>query len=286
MVSLSVSVVTPSYNQSAFIRDTIKSIRRQTYADITHIVVDGDSDDGTIAILEEYDCLQWTSEPDRGQTHAINKGFERADGDVVGWLNSDDLYVYRDTVAHAVEAFETTGADIVFGHAITIGPDNELSRVHYIPEFSRSKLRRHCYIMQPSILFRRRVVEENGLNEDRNYSMDYEFWLDLADQYDWHHLDRVVAADRNHPARKIISDSSASRADTQALRAERGIDRTLSFKLMQLWDSLDLRWRRVRALPLLQSLERAPTDAFAFGLQRPEGAQLLRTQLLGPKKQI
>lgn len=286
MSTLSVSIVTPSYNQAEFIRDTIESVRQQTYSDITHIVVDGESDDGTLDILREYDDLKWTSEPDRGQTHAINKGFERVDGDVVGWVNSDDPYVYRGTVATVVDTFERTSADIVFGHAITIGPDNEFLRAHYLPEFDPNKLKRHCYLIQPSVFFRRHVVAENKLNETREYSMDYEFWLDLADEYNWHRLDEVVAADRNHPARKIIQDAEASRADTVALRKEQGIDRGFPFRGRQLIDKIDLRWRRVRAIPYLFDLLSATPEVFAFELQRRSLPQMFWTQLFRDKKRL
>lgn len=285
MSSLSVSIVTPSYNQAKFIRDTIESVRRQTYSDITHIVVDGESDDGTLDILREYDDLQWTSEPDRGQTHAINKGFDRVDGDVVGWINSDDPYVYRDTVATVVDAFERTSADIVYGHALTIGPDNEFLRAHYLPQFDPKKLERHCYLIQPSVFFRRHVVAENKLNEAREYSMDYEFWIDLAEEHEWFRLDSVVAADRNHPTRKIIKDAEASLADTVELRKQREIERDLRFQIQQIIDKIDLRWRRIRALPIMLDILSSSKE-FAFPLQRRSLLRTLGTQLIRRKKRL
>lgn len=286
MSSLSVSVVTPSYNQAKFIRDTIESVRQQTYDDVTHLVIDGESDDGTLDVLREYDDIEWTSEPDRGQTHAINKGFDRAEGDIIGWLNSDDPYVYRTTVNTVVETFERTGADIVYGHAITIGPNNEFLRAHYLPEFDREKLDRHCFLIQPTVFFRRRVIEDHRLNENREYSMDYEFWFDLADHYDWYRLDRVVAADRNHPARKIIQNADESQADTRKLREERGINRNVRFKLLQTLDKLDLRWRRLLGLRCMKTIMASSSDAFAFPLQRRSLGDTIRTQLLGGKKDL
>lgn len=282
----SVSVVTPSYNQAAFIRDTIESVRNQTYDDVTHVVMDGESDDGTLEVLREYDDLDWMSEPDRGQAHAINKGFDRADGDVIGWLNADDPYVYRDVVADVVEAFERTGADVLYGHAITIDEDNVLRRVHYLPRFDAGKLRRHCYIIQPSVFFRSHVVEETRLNEDREYSMDYEYWLDLSGEYDVRRFDGVVAADRNHPERKIIADAEASAADTARLRRGRGIDPDYRFRAFQYVDSVDLRLRRLRALPLLRDLYRSSDSRFAFSLETGTAGQTLRTHLVGRKKNL
>jgi len=286
MSTLSVSIVTPSYNQAEFIRETIESVRQQTYSDITHIVIDGESDDGTLDILREYDNLQWVSEPDRGQTHAINKGFERSDGDVVGWVNSDDPYVYRDTVSSVVDAFEHTGADIEYGHAITIGPNNEFLRAHYLPEFKKRKLERHCYLIQPSVFFRKYIITENKLNEKREYSMDYEFWLDLADKYEWFRLNSIVAADRNHPARKIIKNADTSLADTIQLRKERGIERDLQFRVQQNLDKANLRWRRLRALSLMLEVMSCNSESFAFPVHRKSPLQTLWTQLFGGKKQL
>jgi glycosyltransferase involved in cell wall biosynthesis len=282
----SVSVVTPSYNQASFIRTTIESVRNQTYDDITHIVVDGESNDGTLDILRDYDSLHWTSEPDRGQTHAINKGFKRVDGDIIGWLNSDDPYVYRDTIATVVDAFEQTEADIVYGHAITIGPRNGLRRVHYIPEFDKKKLQRHCFLIQPSVFFKKSVIEQNRLNEDREYSMDYEFWLDLADDYEWHRLNSIVAADRNHQGRKIIQFKDQSRRDSNTLRRERGIDQGILFELGQIFDSLDLRWRRIKAIPHLVEIISTPSESFAFDLKRSSLISMLPSQVVGHKRNL
>src|SRR5918992_2241290 len=87
-----VSVVTPSLNQGRYLREAIESVRAQTYSPIEHVVVDGGSTDETLDILSEYDHLRWVSEPDRGQSHALNKGFAMATGEIFGWLNADDAY--------------------------------------------------------------------------------------------------------------------------------------------------------------------------------------------------
>lgn len=282
----SVSIITPSYNQAEYIQDTIKSVRNQTFDDVTHIVIDGESDDGTLDILHSYENLDWVSEPDRGQTDAINKGFEKAKGEIIGWLNSDDPYVYRDTISKVVEAFQKTDADVVYGHAITIGPDNTLLRAHYMPKFDRKKLERHCYLIQPSVFFRGHVIDEHSLNEERDYSMDYEFWLDLAAEYDWSRINKVLAADRNHPDRKTIQNSEASLGDTVALRREHEIKQGARFTLRQLLDKGDLRWRRVKMLPGLFRLLSESSDSFAFDLQRNSTTKTLWTQLFRKKKRL
>ena len=98
-----VSIITPSYNRARFIEETILSIQEQSYPRIEHIVVDGGSSDGTLQILMKYgDQLSWISEPDEGMYDAINKGFRRAQGDILAWLNTDDTYVVPDAVSTAL----------------------------------------------------------------------------------------------------------------------------------------------------------------------------------------
>ncbi|MEC4686370.1 MAG: glycosyltransferase family 2 protein [Nitrospirota bacterium] len=99
---LKVSIITPSYNQGQFIEETILSVKNQDYPNIEHIVIDGGSTDGTLDILKKYDKdIIWLSEPDNGQTHAINKGLRMATGEIIAWVNSDDLLL-----PHAVSAIE------------------------------------------------------------------------------------------------------------------------------------------------------------------------------------
>src|SRR3989475_2629391 len=100
------SVVTPSYNQGRFIRATIESVLTQDYPYLEYIIMDGGSTDETASLVKEYaGRLTWISEPDRGQSHAINKGFRMAQGEIVAWLNSDDI-ILPGAVSHAVRTFE------------------------------------------------------------------------------------------------------------------------------------------------------------------------------------
>ena len=88
-----ISIITPSFNQGVFIEDSIRSVQEQNYPNFEHIILDGCSTDGTIEILKKYDHLIWSSEPDEGQSDAMNKGFNMASGDLIGWLNTDELYM-------------------------------------------------------------------------------------------------------------------------------------------------------------------------------------------------
>jgi glycosyltransferase involved in cell wall biosynthesis len=111
-----VSIVTPSYNQGRFIEATLLSVRNQDYPNIEHLVIDGGSSDNTVEILEKYEKvynLKWISEPDKGQSDAVNKGFERARGLIIGWLNSDDIYIDQQVISYIVsKSKEFSDADV------------------------------------------------------------------------------------------------------------------------------------------------------------------------------
>lgn len=218
-----VSIVTPSYNQSEFIEETIQSVVRQQYPNIEHIVVDGNSDDGTIEILEKYDGqIRWLSEPDNGQSDAINKGFEMARGDVIGWINSDDVLFDTGVIERVVEYFREHDASLVYGDMALLNPSSDILKLQIVPEFDYDQLLVKCFIEQPALFFRGHVIEEERLNTNLEYVMDYEFWLRLADKYEFHHVSDVLAGDRNHPDRKILNERDAMQAESEQIRAEYG----------------------------------------------------------------
>lgn len=252
---MSVSVVTPSYNQADFIRENLDCIRRQTHPDVEHVVVDGGSDDGTVEILQEYEDsydLRWNSEPDDGQSDAINTGFERATGEVVGWLNSDDLYFRTTTLANVVDVFEREqDVDIVYGDAVFID-------AHGRPQFVRKRrfwryplFLRGWTIPQPAIFVRRSVLERHSLDESLEYAMDQEFWLRIFDEHRSRYLDDIVAVDRLHEAAKrVAADPAEYRAELESVLARHGQTFAADYRLrqgtdlaylatMRLWGVLD-----------------------------------------------
>lgn len=184
----SFSIVTPSFNQAAFIRDAIESVRAQRYGDVEHIVIDGKSIDGTVDILRRYSLdqdskhLHWISETDRGQSHALNKGFALASGDIVGWLNSDDRYL-PDCFDHVVRAFaKYPEIDILYGDYRWIHENGRLYRTRREIEFSPFILLYHrvLYIPTTATFFHRRVFDAGHyLNEDLHYALDFEFFVRL-----------------------------------------------------------------------------------------------------------
>lgn len=181
---LTVTVVTPVFNGALFIEATIQSVLAQTYPHIEYMIVDGGSTDGTVEIARRYgDRLKLISEPDQGQSDAINKGWRNASGDVLAWLCADDLYE-SDTVATAVRCLEAhPETDWVYGSGRSL---DALGRTrpyrHPIEPWNYSRLLGvHNIIIQPSVFMRRSVFERYGeLSIDLHFAMDYEYWLRIG----------------------------------------------------------------------------------------------------------
>jgi glycosyltransferase involved in cell wall biosynthesis len=169
-----VSIVTPSLNQGRYLREAIDSVRAQTHAPIEHIVVDGGSTDGTLEILGEYDEVHWISEPDRGQSHALNKGFAMARGDVLGWLNADDAYTPH-AASEAIMALN--GAGLVYADVTRVDDDGvNPRRIRSRNEFDLwTELNLGCGIYSPSVFFTREAFHAvAGLDETLHLTMDYD----------------------------------------------------------------------------------------------------------------
>ena len=176
-----VSVVTPAFNAMPYIRETVESIREQDYANIEHIVMDGGSNDGTREYLATQQHVQWSSEPDRGQSHALNKAFAKASGEIVGWLNADDVYV-AGAVSKAVTFLQLhDDVDLVYGDLQIIDESsNPVGETRSRP-FDLEKLLYFNFMKQPTVFMRRRLLDKLvGVDESLHYTMDREFWLRAA----------------------------------------------------------------------------------------------------------
>jgi glycosyltransferase involved in cell wall biosynthesis len=207
-----ISIVTPSFNQGPYVEEALRSVKEQNYPAIEHIVVDGASTDGTVEILKRYagtpgwEHLRWISEPDDGQTDALNKGFRMVNGEIVGWLNSDDRYRpgCLDAVVRGFAGQEEI--DVLYGDYTWMNEKGWIKRVRREIEFDRFILSYHrvLYIATVSTFFRRRLFEEdNWLDSRFEYAMDYEFFLRLASKgYRFRHLRSVLADFRWHPQNK------------------------------------------------------------------------------------
>ncbi len=203
-----VSIVTPSMNQGRFLRRTIESVLNQTYRNIEYLVIDGGSSDESIEILESYgDRLRWISEPDGGQTNAINKGFALARGRIRAYLNSDDMLL-PDAVENAVAFLrQNPDCDMVYGEAAFIDEhDREIGRYN-TDEYSFERLMWDCCVCQPAAFWRREIADRIGPFDERvHFAMDYEYWLRI-DRAGGRimHLRRLLAASRVHSETKTQS---------------------------------------------------------------------------------
>ena len=201
MARPSLSVITPSYNSAQFLEDAILSVSLQQGVAVEHIVQDGASTDATRAIVKQYPAVHWFSEPDRGQSDAINKGFLRAGGDLVGWLNADDYYLPGGLAAIAQAAHEHPEADVFYGDCVFVDREGRMLRSKVEHEFDPAVLLYFgCYIPSTSTFFRRRLVR-SGLLLDCDYRvcMDFEYFARLAQAgINFHYVPRIIAAFRWH----------------------------------------------------------------------------------------
>lgn len=179
---MKVSIVTPSFNQGRFIERTLQSVASQSGVEIEHVVFDGGSTDNTVEILKHFKpSVRWVSKKDHGQTDAINKGIRATDGEIIGWLNSDDIY-YSGAIARVVAFFEANpDVGVVYGMADHIDIDDRAFEPYPTEPWDFERLKETCFICQPALFFRRRVVDNYGmLDESLTYCMDYEYWLRLG----------------------------------------------------------------------------------------------------------
>jgi glycosyltransferase involved in cell wall biosynthesis len=205
-----VTIVTPSYNQADYLEQTINSILGQGYPNLEYLVVDGGSTDGSVEIIRKYEdqIAWWVSEKDEGQGDAINKGFSRATGKYVAWLNSDDVYL-PGTIARAIETLESDpDAGLVYGNLLSINARGEhVNTIRYRP-FALEDLLAFFIIGQPTVFMRRAVLEEAGyISKDYHYLLDHHLWLRMAARAGLRYVPEPWAAARYHPSAKNMAQA-------------------------------------------------------------------------------
>lgn len=206
-----VSIVTPAYNQAAFLTETIETVLSQDYPRIEYLVFDDGSTDNTAEILKGYTGrLIWESHANRGQTPTINKGWERSHGDIITWLNSDDTFL-PGAVSKAVDFLQQhPEIDIVYGDTLLTEADGTpLDRVK-APEFSYESLVSKCHnpIPQPSAFIRRRVMEDVGLLDPHfYYFMDWDFWLRAGIRHSFKYFPELLSTYRLHEESKTVAQA-------------------------------------------------------------------------------
>jgi glycosyltransferase involved in cell wall biosynthesis len=219
-----VSVLTPSFNQARWLEDNLRSVRCQTYQNVEHIVMDGGSDDDSRALLEDAGPrVRWKSEPDRGQSHALNKAFAESTGEIIGWVNSDDAYFDCRVLEDVVGFFNRNPrTDVLYGHAASVNADGRILHYYWAPPFRVQLLRLYDYIVQPAVFCRRRALGDGLVDESLEFAMDYELWLRLAQHRKFARFDRVIAIDRVQPERKCLTFPQLGISETQRLGGEYG----------------------------------------------------------------
>jgi glycosyltransferase involved in cell wall biosynthesis len=249
-----ISVVTPSFNQGRFIERTIRSVLDQQYPDLEYWVFDGGSTDETLNILHHYDGeLRWASEKDRGQADAVNKGLRASSGEIIGWLNSDDIY-YPGTLSAVAARFQADPAiDLIYGAANHIDPADEVIEPYPTEPWSLPRFCDTCFFCQPAVFFKRSAIERWGyLNDTLHFCMDYEYWLRLAlGGARFFFEQRVLAGSRMYRENKTLSNRARSHLEINNVVREKLGETTPAWILSHAHTVADEtfgipRWRRKR----------------------------------------
>ncbi len=244
--SLKISVVTPSFNQAIYLETTLRSVLEQDYPHVEHIVIDGGSTDGSRDILQRYGSrlAYWCSEKDRGQADAIAKGFQRATGDILCWLNSDDVFLPG--ALRAVAEFFTRHpvAEVVCGGAYIINPEGRpVRRFGHCTLGVKATFHRFCFygqdgVYQQATFWRRSAYEAvGGVNPELQFIMDRELFARLACRQPFQRLPALLACFRIHEECKTRRLQDVQRRESDAFFQQYG--RARHGRLQQRW----LYWR-------------------------------------------
>lgn len=251
-----ISIVTPSYNQGQYIEETIRSVLMQGYPNLEYIIIDGGSTDNTVEIIKQYEqhLTYWVSEKDNGQTHAINKGFEKATGDILAYLNSDDVYMPY-TLRLVAELFSKFNIKFLTGHRSHLVDQDVIAPL----PTATYKFNSHLYQkgfhvqelmgwnQQPSTFWSAALFNKCGreFNESMQCSFDIDMWIQFAKHTELIYLRSVLAMMRQHAEQKSRTLNLINEVQEQAKR----------HKFYTLW------WRRIlvkcSTIPLLRKIVRA-----------------------------
>lgn len=202
-----ISIVTPSYNQAAFLEETIRSVLLQGYPNLEYIIIDGGSTDGSVAIIRKYEewLTYWVSEPDGGQSNAINKGFTKASGEIYSWLNSDD-YLLKNALKNIAVAYDSAPeAGAWCGGCIHINANGKPLETYWprrvdvdgIADWYKNRF------AQSACFFSKKAWYECGpLDEDLHYGMDFDWWLKIAKTFSFEKVSNMISVDHIHKGGK------------------------------------------------------------------------------------
>lgn len=207
------SIITPSYNQGRFLEETIRSVLLQGYPNLEYIIIDGGSRDNSVEIIRKYQDLlsYWVSEKDGGQAHAVNKGLERATGDIVGWINSDDVYASRAFLVAMSHFAKSPELGLIYGWRILLDEDSGVSgwapNQPFDPEVTG-------YNICSETAFWRRKPDDPRLREDLKFAMDLDFFVRLFHSRRSLHCDTFLGGFRCYRANKSSTMEDVCRRET------------------------------------------------------------------------
>ena len=202
-----ISIITPSYNQGQYIEDTILSVINQDYGNLEYIVIDGGSKDNSVDIIKKYQnsISYWESKKDKGQSEAINKGLKRASGEIVAWLNSDDMYTENALKRVASIFMKNPEVDVVYGNVWQCYPQK--TEKHINKKFNPKQFLTGVNMHQPSVFWRRKLHDTVGyLDEELYYTMDYDLWLRLFYNYKSYKTETILSRFRCHEEAKTSNN--------------------------------------------------------------------------------
>lgn len=218
-----ISVVTPSYNQGAFLEETIRSVLVQGYPELEYIIIDGGSTDGSVDVIRKYEphLAFWTSERDEGAADALAKGFARTTGEILAWLNTDDVY-QPGVLARVASYFrEKPECDVLFGDTYWVDPEGRvLAERRQTPFLPEGYLYGGADLQQPSTFWTRAAYEQAG-GIDRSYRFAFDtdlFFRFVVNGADFRHLKRFFASFRLHPAAKSSNEIDVCKEELQRIR--------------------------------------------------------------------
>ena len=251
-----VSIVTPSYNQAQFLEETILSVRNQDYPNVEYIIIDGGSTDASVDIIRKYEdrLAYWVTEEDRGQAHAINKGFARAHGEIFSWLNSDD-FLLPGAVRHVVETQRRYPEAVAWvGGCYRIDPDGRILSTVIPRGLGRDTLADWGYrgfFYQPSCFFAAHAWHEAGpLDENFHFALDLDLWLGLSGLGDFAAIPEIISAAVIHGDAKTQGQRLDMHAETIAVQIRHGHQEMARYRLSRLVEkpsAVGRMWRVVLA---------------------------------------
>jgi glycosyltransferase involved in cell wall biosynthesis len=240
----SFSIVTVVMNGEEYLEETIKSVISQEYKFFEYIVIDGGSTDNTINIIKKYQnyITEWVSENDKGQTDALIKGFNKCSGDILYWLNYDDLLYDSKTLSNVADAFkENRDVGLVYGDDLLIDKHSNILKFRDFSFHTLGKLTYYKSISQPSTFFLKKVYDQFGLNNNLEYSMDLDLWLKIFSKHNVKYLNQVLSKNRIHDNRKMIAFKADAMIEAKNLRHDFGASKKLFFVYKYAYKALDLK---------------------------------------------